>query len=105
VERSWFQIRFLGQNLPVPYSDADPDADFRIEPDDTTESVLAFYREQIERSRAIVAATPSLDETAKDPERADYTLRWMMVHMIEETARHNGHADILREQIDGATGL
>jgi uncharacterized damage-inducible protein DinB len=104
VERSWFQMRFAGEDLPVPWSEADPDADFRVEPEETTESVLAFYRGQVERSRAIADAARSLDEKARHPDRKDYTLRWIMVHMIEETARHNGHADILRELIDGATG-
>jgi uncharacterized damage-inducible protein DinB len=103
VERTWFQIRFAGEDLPVPWSDADPDADFRIEPDESTERILAFYREQVARSRAIVAATPSLDAPQKGPGRKR-TLRWILVHMIEETARHNGHADILRELIDGTTG-
>ncbi len=102
VERSWFQIAFAGEDLPVPWTEQDPDPDFRIEPDETTESILAFYREQVARSRAI-AATATLDEQAKGPGR-ECTLRWIMLHMIEETARHNGHADILRELIDGATG-
>jgi len=62
-----------------------------------------MYRDEVERSRDIVAAA-SLDDHARREDRRDYTLRWIMVHMIEETARHVGHADILREQIDGATG-
>jgi uncharacterized damage-inducible protein DinB len=103
VERSWFQMRFAGEDLPVPWSDADPDADWRIEPDESTASILAFYKEQVARSRAIVAAEPSLDAVAKAPGRQE-TLRGILVHMIEETARHNGHADILRELIDGTTG-
>jgi uncharacterized damage-inducible protein DinB len=104
VEQNWFQVTFLGLDLPVPWSEADPDADFRIEPDESTESVLAWYQEQVALSRAIAAAAGSLDAKAKRAGREDYTLRWIMVHMIEETARHNGHADILRELIDGATG-
>ena len=103
VERSWFQMRMEGQDLAVPWSDADPDADFRIEPNESTASVLAWYEEQVTKSRAIAAAS-SLDQTAKRPDHSDITLRWIMVHMIEETARHNGHLDILREQIDGSTG-
>lgn len=105
VERSWFQIRFAGEDLPVPWTEQDPDADFRIEPDETTAAILAFYRAEVARSRAITAAA-SLDDRAKRPSRdREYTLRWIMLHMIEETARHNGHADILRELIDGVTGM
>jgi hypothetical protein len=102
VERSWFQIGFAGQDLPVPWSDADPNADFRIEPGETTVAILAFYKEQVERSREIVASA-ALDDLARHPGRAR-TLRWIMLHMIEETARHNGHADLMRDAIDGATG-
>lgn len=103
VERSWFRIRFNGEDLAVPWTAEDPDADFRIEPDETAESVLVFYREQIERAREIVAHA-QLDDTVRGAARQPYTLRWILMHMIEETARHAGHADILREQTDGATG-
>lgn len=103
VERSWFRIRFNGEDLPVPWTDQDPDADFRIEPSETAESVVAFYREQIERARAIVAGS-RLNDTVKGKASQPYTLRWILLHMIEETARHAGHADILRELTDGATG-
>ena len=102
VERWWFQMVFAGEDLPAPWTKQDPDADFRVEPDETTASILAFYHEQVARSRAITAMA-SLDDLARSPGR-DCTLRWIMMHMIEETARHNGHADILRELIDGATG-
>jgi uncharacterized damage-inducible protein DinB len=103
VERSWFRMRFHGEDLPVPWTQEDPDADFRIEPDETAESVVAFYRDQVERARAIVAAA-QLDDRVKGQAKQAYTLRWILIHMIEETARHAGHADILREQTDGATG-
>lgn len=103
VERSWFQRTFAGRDVPTPWTDADPDADFRIEPDETTAQILALYQAEIAISRQIAAAAPSLDAVAQRPDRP-VSLRWIMVHMIEETARHVGHADILREQIDGATG-
>lgn len=105
VERSWFQFRFKKEDVTFPWSKEDPDADWRIEPDETTQSVLNLYAEECEKSRQIVAAS-SLDDPAARS-RADGTspsLRWIMYHMIEETARHNGHADLLREAIDGATG-
>ena len=103
VEQGWFQRTFLGLKMDVPWSDADPDADFRIEPGESVESVTAFYREQCERSREIVA-NAKLEDKSKRPDRKDHTMRWIMVHMIDETARHAGHADILRELTDGATG-
>ena len=102
VERFWFQMRMAGQDLPDPSSDEDPDADFRIEPEETVDGLLAFYRESIAASKA-VAAGFRLEDVARDP-RPKVTLRWIMIHMIEETARHAGHADILREQIDGVVG-
>jgi uncharacterized damage-inducible protein DinB len=102
VERSWFQVVFMNRELSVPWTKEDPDAEWRIEPDETTASVLAFYQEAVAESRKIVAEH-SPDDFAKKP-GSDPTLRWILVHMIEETARHNGHADIMREAIDGATG-
>lgn len=103
VERSWFQRNFAGQDVYVAWRADDPDADFRIEPDDTIESVVAFYRAEVERSREITSAATSLDDIARNPNRP-HTLRRILLHMIEETARHNGHADVLRELTDGATG-
>jgi uncharacterized damage-inducible protein DinB len=104
VERGWFQSGIGGQVFEVPWTDEDPDADFRIEPGETVESVVAWYQEQCERAREIVANT-SLDRlevrVRSAPQRS---LRCILVHMIEETARHAGHMDIIREQIDGVTG-
>jgi uncharacterized damage-inducible protein DinB len=105
VERGWFREVFAGEDLPYPFPDDDPDADLRIEPDEKTSDVLELYRDECERSRAIVASAASLDERAREPGREEYSLRWIVVHMIEETARHAGHADILREQLDGTTGV
>jgi uncharacterized damage-inducible protein DinB len=102
VERVWFQVRFAGLDLEVPWTAEDPDPAFRIEPGETIESVVAFYRAEVERSREITAAA-SLDDIARSPDRP-HSLRRILLHMIEETARHNGHADILRELTDGTTG-
>jgi uncharacterized damage-inducible protein DinB len=103
VERNWFQSRFLGQGVYIPWRSGDDDGDFRIEADETPVSVLDFYRAEAEVSRSVVAATESLDTLSAtgDPPR---TLRWILIHMIEETARHVGHADLMREAIDGQTG-
>jgi hypothetical protein len=65
--------------------------------------LVARYDEQCARSREI-AAKKQLDDIVPHPELGEVTMRWIVVHMIEETARHAGHADILREQIDGSTG-
>jgi uncharacterized damage-inducible protein DinB len=105
VERSWFQHRFKKDTVTFPWTKEDPDADWRIEPDETTEGVIRLYNEECEKSRQVVAAA-SLDEKAARSwaDGNSPSLRWIMYHMIEETARHNGHADLLREAIDGATG-
>jgi hypothetical protein len=67
---------------------------------------MARFHETIERSREAEAAAGSLDENGaiERDDRGPCSLRWIMVHMVEEYARHNGHADLLRERIDGATG-
>ncbi len=105
VERSWFQRRFKGQDISFPWTTEDPDADFRIEPGETANGIIQFYQEEMEKSRRIVEAA-NLDDLEAKPWRdgAQASLRWIMLHMIEETARHNGHADFLREAIDGVTG-
>jgi hypothetical protein len=90
-------------NFPWAKDEPDPDIDFRISATDTIESISALYQQEISRSREIVAGA-SLDDLGKNEERGPRSLRWIMVHMIEETARHAGHADILRELTDGAIG-
>jgi Protein of unknown function (DUF664) len=105
VERRWFCLRFAGEDVAILRSDADPDADFRIEPNDTVASVIDFYRAAADDSRRITAMA-SLDDMSVS-ESSHYrrvSLRWILVHMIEETARHAGHLDLMREQIDGKTG-
>jgi uncharacterized damage-inducible protein DinB len=106
VERSWFQSVWAGQEVTFPWTREDPDADWRIEPDETTEDVIALYNGECDRSREIVAQGSPLEEIVQHPRRPEWKMsrRWILIHMIEETARHVGHADILREQLDGATG-
>ena len=105
VERGWFQENVANQEAGwYPYSPEDLDADFRIEEDETAESIFDLYRQSCERSRLALEAA-SLDDLVQNPNRsADYNVRWVVVHMIEETARHAGHADIIREQLDGMVG-
>ncbi|HEY8525367.1 MAG TPA: DinB family protein [Acidimicrobiales bacterium] len=106
VERWWFRIQFAGEQIPhLYYSDDDPNQDFDDLEGDPAEA-LAVWREECERSRAIVAATPSLDATGTHAMTGEpVSLRRVLVHLIAEYARHNGHADLLRERIDNTTGL
>ena len=104
VERNWFQRVFAGETTPpIYYSDEDPDGDFdNIDPAKVDEE-MAMFHESLERAREIEGTAQSLDETGL--RRGEpCSLRWIMVHMIEEYARHNGHADLLRELLDGTTG-
>jgi uncharacterized damage-inducible protein DinB len=105
VERFWFRKAFAGEDVSVPWSTDDPGADWRIEPEETTEAIVELYRAEVERSRAIVAGQAWETRAVRPPwSGAEQTLGWILTHMVEEVARHCGHADILREAIDGATG-
>ena len=81
-------------------------ATMRPSTEDTVEGVLAEYRETSERANAVIDSYPDLGLPAPRPPRRGPapSMRWVLVHMIEETSRHAGHADIIREQIDGSTG-
>jgi uncharacterized damage-inducible protein DinB len=111
VEDSWFTDDFAGLGEPEPWAsvdwEADRDWEFHTAADDTPEQLFAQYAESCARSRAVYAAAESLDQrsvaTSRDSDD-HFTLRWIVLHMIEETARHNGHVDLLREAIDGLTG-
>ncbi|TQS26268.1 DinB family protein [Microbispora sp. KK1-11] len=105
VERWWFRIQFAGEDVPLLYySDDDPDQDFE-DLDGDVEEAFAVWRAECERSREIVAAARSLDETGVHRATGQpVSLRRVLVGMIAEYARHNGHADLLRERLDGATG-
>jgi uncharacterized damage-inducible protein DinB len=103
VEYGWFCETFGRQTEPLPYDEDDPDSDMRARPDETTEDILAFY------GRARAAADRVIDELdVEDTGTAWFgetvTMRWVLIHMVEETARHAGHIDILRELIDGMAG-
>ena len=105
VERYWFRGVFLDEDVDLPWSEEDPDADWRHDDEDSGATAVADYIAEYAKSNKIVASH-NLDELAKwarsDEERAN--LRYIMVHLIEETGRHCGHADIIRESIDGVTG-
>jgi uncharacterized damage-inducible protein DinB len=104
VERGWFRRVLGGEAVPPLYwSDDNRDGDFDdVDRADRAEA-FATWRAECEHARQAVAATHSLDVTGeRRGER--FSLRWILVHMIEEYARHNGHADLLRERIDGTVG-
>jgi len=105
VERSWFR-RVLGgeQAPPRYYSDENPDGDFDDVAGADVPEAFGYWRDECAHARERVAAAPSLDVTGTGRRGEAYSLRWIMVHMIEEYARHNGHADLLRERIDGTVG-
>ncbi len=106
VERAWFRRRLAGEaGLSLLYSsDESPDGDFDFAEAATAEADLAALARECELARR-AAAGRLLDDTFVHERTGDtMDLRWAYVHMIEEYARHNGHADILREQIDGVTG-
>lgn len=103
VERWWFGRVYGGREVDFPWSKSDPDADFRLTDEDDATSLVAFYQAECEASRREVAKHPELDRVVPAGRR-EVSLRWIMIHMIEETARHAGHADLLRELYDGRLG-
>jgi uncharacterized damage-inducible protein DinB len=107
VERYWFHEILLGEDLGVLYvTDEDPDGDFHFSETDTWEEAHTTWRAEIENARRNTAGV-GLDEISKGRSRRtgeQFNLRWIYTHMIEEYARHNGHADLIRERLDGATG-
>jgi uncharacterized damage-inducible protein DinB len=88
--------------------EAEPDWDFDSAAEDSPEELRALFEQSVARSRAIVAAEPDLEVVVHRRRRSgggeEYSRRWILTHMVEEYARHNGHADLLRESVDGQTG-
>ena len=106
VEASWIEQTMLGGTIDAPWTDDDPDREFRIAVEVPLAQLLAEYRDACARHRDLVA---SLDLGAPSRGALDWraeplTLRWILLHLTEETARHNGHIDILRELGDGVRG-
>ncbi|MFC4011370.1 DinB family protein [Nonomuraea purpurea] len=113
VEEHWFSRRLHDHDLQPPWDtvdwDADPDWDWHSAAEDSPDELRAFWQDTVARSRALVALALTeggLEQPAKRawPDGRAPSLRWIVVHMIEEYARHNGHADLLRESVDGQTG-
>jgi uncharacterized damage-inducible protein DinB len=103
VEREWFQVVLAGCAEDSPDAPP-PDGGWTLSRDDTAGSLLARYEQACAASRRIASGF-SLDDCVPHQRLGQVSLRWIYVHMIEESARHVGHADILREQTDGATGF
>ena len=117
VERRWFRRALTGQDAPPLFSSGgsgngdsgeDEDGDFNgavADPAVVAEAWRA-WRDEVAFAERFTADAPDLDLAGKvsDPWRGDVSLRWVLMHMVEEYARHNGHADLLRERIDGRLG-
>lgn len=113
VEDHWFSYFLHGRDRASPWAevnwDTDPDWDWHSAAEDTPEQLFALWQDTVARSRALVAkalADGDLGQSARrrwSDGRAP-SLRWILVHLIEEYARHNGHADLIRESVDGLTG-
>jgi uncharacterized damage-inducible protein DinB len=113
VELGWFHETLSGHDLGEPWSsvdwEADRDWEWHSAGQDTPEELFVLWDGAVAESRAIVAEALAAGDPGQPARRAwsdgrTASLRWILVHMIEEYARHNGHADLLREAIDGATG-
>ncbi|GAA2010622.1 DinB family protein [Nocardiopsis rhodophaea] len=107
VERNWFQHHLLGRDkaeLGIDFELPEEDPSWDLTDDDTLPALVADYERACAESRAAAADLP-LEQSFVEPRIGELSLRWIYVHMIEETARHAGHADIIREQIDGTSGF
>ena len=101
VERWWFRRVLQAEDIPALFDD---DEEWRVPADATIAEAMAAYWSEIETiDRHLVTASMD-DHNLGDPDPGQHTLRRTIVHMIEEYARHCGHADLIREAIDGATG-
>ena len=112
-EVGWFGHTLAGAAYPPPFTDidwdADPDWEWRTAADDGPVELRALYDDCVRRADAAIdqaLARDGLDAPSAEPSSKDgpFSLRWILLHMIEEYARHNGHADLIRESIDGMTG-
>ena len=103
VERGWFRRTLAGEDVPDRYSSADDrDGDFDNVDTADPDEAFAAWREEREQADEIISRR-ALDATGRQRTGREVSMRWILNHMIEEYSRHNGHADLLRERIDGAT--
>lgn len=110
VEDDWMQVRFLGLPDREPWAGvdwkADPDWEFRSAGELEPEQLRRRYRQACDRSRDVIVQATGPDQLSVQPLRDGqfFSLRWVLLHLLEETARHAGHADLLREAVDGTVG-
>jgi uncharacterized damage-inducible protein DinB len=105
VEYSWIEVVLLGQENNGPWTDEDPDREMRIAVDTPIAQLLDEYDAQSARYRELLASMDLETLSKRTMSTGEpVTLRWILMHLIEETARHNGHIDLLREMADGTTG-
>ena len=104
VERSWWRRTMERQTVAgLFYDEAHPDGEFDEVEEASVAEAFAAWEAECSHGDEVLAAHPSLDDVGHRRGQ-DISLRWVLVHLIEEYARHNGHADLIRERIDGATG-
>jgi hypothetical protein len=104
VERSWVNADLFGGEDDGPWTEEDPDGEFRQGSELSVAEVIGLYEQEAARTRAAFAGV-DLDLVRQGERvRPPVTARWILLHLIEETARHNGHLDLLREMADGTTG-
>jgi uncharacterized damage-inducible protein DinB len=115
VDYHWLVVIYGGGRLPSPFDevdfDADPDWEFRTARDDSPETLRALFDRCLAAADQVLddalarggLEQPSVAKSRRHPE-STFSLRWVLLHLIEEYARHNGHADLIRESIDGRTG-
>ncbi|MFD9123809.1 DinB family protein [Kitasatospora sp. NPDC059571] len=110
-EGFWTDLILQQERRGQPEVDDSDAGEFQLAPDETLAGVLAAYAEAAERTDAVISSIPDLGQAVPVPQGApwvpaevrEWSLRWVLLHLIEETARHGGHADVIRESIDGAT--
>jgi uncharacterized damage-inducible protein DinB len=113
VERFWMDVVMERVGVPDAGTESDYQHNFRIGPDETLETVLSDYAESANATDATVESIGDMAHAVPIPPHVPWfpkdveawSLRWVLLHLIEETARHAGHADIVREAIDGGTGF
>ncbi|MCC9309775.1 DinB family protein [Kitasatospora sp. RB6PN24] len=102
TERRWVLAALAGRELPGLWPITDPGAEFQRAEGDTVDALLANWEKAAAETEEVVAALPSLDVPCANAQAAQWSARWVLLHLIEETARHAGHADVIRQSIDGA---
>ena len=102
VERSWIRDDFAGQeDVTYEWAEQDPDGDLHVPPGITMSQLLDAYAAECARCDLVIYNAASLDEVST---RGGFSLRWILLHLIEETSLHLGHMDVLREHADGQVG-